>query len=53
MIVIKHKEYPNPLYISGEKARSFPLEEMKTKAGGIVRVRAVPLQDLLEEVIPI
>lgn len=43
--------YPHPLYISGEQARSFPLEDMATKAGGVISVRAIPLTELEKEAI--
>ena len=33
-------------YISGEKARTYPLENMPTKNGSTLAVRAVPLADL-------
>lgn len=48
-VVINHHEFPEPLYISGERAREFPLEQMKTKAGGYIGVRAVPLDELTQE----
>lgn len=50
-IVIKYKTYPNPFYISGTVARSFPLEQLKTKAGTTMAVRAIPLVELEKEVI--
>ncbi len=43
--------YPNPFYISGLEARKYPIEEMKTKKGDYLRVRAIPLSKLEEEII--
>lgn len=50
MVTIKHKEYPQPFYISGEIAKSYPLEMIKTKRGSELPVRAVPLLELQREV---
>jgi hypothetical protein len=50
-IVISHKDFPAPLYISGKQAKEFPLEQMKTKTGGTIAVRAIPLAELEKEVI--
>lgn len=33
-------------YISGKEAKTFPLEPLKTKAGGTMNVRVVPLDAL-------
>lgn len=41
--------FPNPFYISGKRAKEFPLEEMPTKAGGKLAVRAIPLDELTKE----
>lgn len=43
--------FPAPMYITGERARQFPLEQMKTKAGGTIAVRCVPLTEMEKEVI--
>lgn len=50
-VIIEHKDFPTPFYISGERARSFPLEQMRTKRGGTLAVRAIPLTELEREVI--
>jgi hypothetical protein len=50
-ITIKHRDFPNPFYITGKTARTFPLEEMATKRGGLLAVRAIPLRELEKEVI--
>lgn len=50
-VVIKHREFPAAMYITGERARQFPLEQMKTRNGGTLAVRAVPLAELEKEVI--
>lgn len=50
-IIIEHKDFPAPFYLTGKKAREFPLEQMATKAGGTIAVRAVPLVELEKEVI--
>ena len=54
-ITYKNKEglrqFPNPFYISGLQARKYPVEEMKTKKGDYLRVRAIPLSKLEEEII--
>jgi len=52
-IVIRHKNFPRPYYLTGKRARDFPLEDMKTKAGGTIAVRAVPLEELEKEVLEI
>lgn len=52
-VVIDHKDFPTPFYITGERARQFPLEQMKTKLGGTIAVRAVPLSELEQEVLAI
>lgn len=48
-IVIQHKNYPNPLYMSGEWAKQFPTEQMKIRRGGTMKMRAVPLDELTKE----
>lgn len=48
-VVIHHHNYPHPLYMSGEWARQWPLENLKTKSGGNMPVRAIPLDELLKE----
>lgn len=50
-IQIGHKDFPEPFYLTAERARQFPLEDMKTKTGGTVAVRAIPLAELEKEVI--
>lgn len=52
-IVIQHKDFPAPLYLTGKQAREFPLEDMPTKAGGTIAVRVVPLVELEKEIIPV
>ena len=52
-VIIQHKDFPKPYYITRERAQSYPLEQMKTKAGGLLAVRAVPLDELTKEVIDI
>lgn len=42
-IIVRDKHFPQPLYISGEKVRKFPVEELKTKQGTRFTVRAVPI----------
>lgn len=42
----KANSLPGEYYISGSKAKSFPLEPMKTKSGGTIQLRAVPLDEL-------
>lgn len=51
MIVIEHKDFPAPFYLTGERARSFPIEQMKTKRGDTIAVRAVPIAELEKETI--
>jgi hypothetical protein len=41
--------FPNSLRITGAEARQFPLEQMKTKQGGTIAVRAIPLTTLTKE----
>lgn len=36
----------NSYYVSGSKAKSFPLIPMKTKAGGTLMMREVPINEL-------
>lgn len=56
-IVIEYKDakgdrlWPRPLYITGERAKSFPLESMSTKSGGVISIRAIPLDELEREII--
>jgi hypothetical protein len=50
-IIIEHKDFPAPFYLTAERARSFPLEQMSTKTGGTIAVRAIPLAELEREVI--
>lgn len=44
------RPYPQPFRLSGVAARSYPTETMKTKAGGAITVRVIPLDELLKEV---
>lgn len=54
-IVIEYKDsngkqlWERPLYISGADAKTYPLEQMATKAGGMIGVRAIPISKLEEE----
>lgn len=50
-VVIQHHEFPRSFFITGEEARKYPLEQMKTKAGGTIDVRAIPLSELEKETI--
>lgn len=50
-VIIEHKDFPRPLYLSGTFAKSFPLEQMKTKNGGEIGVRVIPLVELEKEVL--
>lgn len=50
-VVISHKDFPKPLYLSKERARQFPLEQMKTKRGGRIAVRVIPIDELVKETI--
>ena len=52
-IEIDHHDFPVPFFFTGEFARSFPLEQMKTKDGGTIAVRAVPIAELEKEILPI
>lgn len=52
-IVIMHKDFSHPYYLTAKRAREFPLEYMKTKAGGTIQVRAIPLNELTKEVISV
>ena len=52
-LVIMHKAFPASFYLTAEQARMFPLEQMPTKAGGTIAVRAIPLTELEKEVISI
>lgn len=42
------KRYYPDLYISTKNARKYPAEEMDTRAGGTIKVRAVPLSAFKE-----
>lgn len=48
-VVIRHKNYPHPIYMNGKWAKQFPLEDLKIRSGGKMKVRAVPLDELLKE----
>lgn len=37
--------FPDPLYIAGHVARKYKAFSMPTKAGGVMRVRAVPIKE--------
>ena len=50
-VIIEHKDFPEPFYLSGKFAKSFPLEQMRTEKGGEIAVRAIPLIELEKEVI--
>jgi len=50
-VIIEHQDFPAPLYLTGKRAREFPLEQMTTKTGGTIAVRAVPISELEKEVI--
>lgn len=50
-VVIQHHEFPRSFFITGEEARKYPLEQMETKAGGTIAVRAIPLSELEKETI--
>ena len=52
-VVIEHKEFPTPFYVNGRWARQWPLEQMSTKSGGVIAVRAIPLVELCKETISI
>lgn len=45
-IVVKHHEYPEPFYATGDELRKFPVEEIKSKAGHMIPMRVVPLSAL-------
>jgi len=49
IIVFRANSMPGEYKISGQLARSFPLEDMRTKSGTIMKMRAIPL-DALEAV---
>lgn len=50
-VLIQHREFPRSFYITGEEARKYPLEQMRTKQGSTIAVRAIPLSELEKEVI--
>lgn len=50
-INIDWHEFPDPIYLSGERARTFPLEDMKTKNGSTIKMRAIPIDEIKKEVI--
>lgn len=52
-IIIEHRDFPAPFYLMGKIARSFPLEQMATRAGGTLAVRAIPIVELEKETINI
>lgn len=52
-ITIEHKDFPVALYVSGKVAKQYPLESMKTKSGGFINVRAVPIRVLESEVLDV
>ena len=43
--------FPSSFYITGKKAREYPLEKLKAKTGYTIDVRAVPIDALEREVI--
>lgn len=52
-IIIEHKNFPAPFYLTAERAREFPLEQMPTKSGGTIAIRAVPLSELEKEILDV
>lgn len=52
-IIIDHKDFPRPFYLSGKIAREYPLMQMPTKNGGTIAVREVPLSVLEKESIDV
>lgn len=46
MIRINHASFPSSFYITGEKARTYPVETKKTKGGQSFNVRVIPINDL-------
>jgi kynureninase len=43
------KNFPVPLYITGEKASTYPTEEKVAKNGHRFKVRAIPIDDFSTE----
>jgi hypothetical protein len=50
-VIIQHHDFPEPFYLTAEEARKWPVEDMRTKAGGTIQVRVIPLSALSQEVI--
>ena len=48
-VIIQHHDFPRSFYITGEEARKHPLEQMRTKQGSTIAVRAIPLSELEKE----
>jgi hypothetical protein len=48
-VIIHHHNYPHPIYMNGFWAKQFPLEDLKIKSGGKMKVRAIPLDELIKE----
>ena len=50
-VVIEHKDFPEPFYLTAERARQFPIQQIETKQGHMVNMRVIPLEALSKEVI--
>lgn len=45
-IVINHHDFPEPFYASGDKLRSYPLQNVKSNQGNEVQMRVVSIDEL-------
>lgn len=52
LIDIQHKDFPEPFYLSGKKAKEFPLQYVRGSHGKYP-MRVIPLSELEREVIPV
>ena len=50
-IIIKHQEFPEPFYISGEELLSCPKQIVKSRSGNDLDMVVVPLKNLKTDLI--
>lgn len=53
LIVVENGYGEGRYYLAGSVAKRYPLEDLKTKDGGTMRVRAVPLSELAKETLDV
>lgn len=52
-VIIKHHDFAGTFLLSGQEARKYSLEAMKSKRGNTVLMRVIPYRELIKETIVI